>query len=603
MSIPPSRCSPTLETGASNGERASRGKLSPKYFNLSESYFALPTPPDNSDTAPPTKSSPRTTNLPLAIIPSPTSPTGFPRSPPPPLDPARRAVDPARLPLSPSTFPPLSAPSTANSASPRTDVISLFPPLQSNPPRRLADSTRLPLSPSTFSSLSATTSPRKSLSPLASAPGSIRATPSNRFTVFTPTTLVQKLLSPDSSSSKLDSILILDIRTHTAYLHRRLKSSLNICVPSTLLRRPAYGIDRVAEGLSAPERTKLSRWSTATTIIVVDLDSSSLVDGGGITSLLAKFERGGFAGTLGWVKGGFTAISEAAKSTPEGRTLLERGPVEHTPSTTTSTTSKPHLTLPPSRSNRPVLQVRDLPIAAFQQASTATFVHAGLPSATSSLGSSHSSHPPGAIDARTGARMGLGKRRSSGMEGLTLNLIPPMAAEKGLVHLPLTTTPAGETRMASNPFFDNIRQNNEVSSIILDFLSRRLTFVEGTLVDSILGESLSDRRAHPHTNFPRSPSEISLLLHRPRLDGTSFPPRSTILRSRSSGTGTTRRNDELACQRPRQGIRRRGERRRIQKVWDFCWSRIGECESLQEHLPSTSSLLLYTTATDDECVV
>lgn len=55
------------------------------------------------------------------------------------------------------------------------------------------------------------------------------------------------------------------------------------------------------------------------------------------------------------------------------------------------------------------------------------------------------------------------------MEGLTLNIIPPLAAEKGLVHLPLTTTPAGETRMASNPFFDNIRQNNEVRLVFLRY--------------------------------------------------------------------------------------------------------------------------------------
>lgn len=399
---------------AERGPEQRRVQLSPKDSNLAESYFALPSAapdddsvPGNAATSKPTRETSSTT----------TSPTAFPRSPAPPF-----AFDLARRP--PHTLSPTATPTP--------------------------------------------TTTRKSLSPLSSI-GTTR-TP---FTLFTPTTLVQKLLSPDTSTSDHSSILLLDIRTHTAYLHRRLKSSLNICVPSTLLRRPAYGIDRVAEGLQPLERTKLSKYATATTIIVLDLDSVSLVEGGGITSLLAKFLKAGFGGTLGWVKGGFAAISETAKATPEGRTLLERGPVHTTAEpaspTTTTTTTKPSLTLPLARSNRPILQVRDLPVAAFQQASTSTFVHAGLPSSTSSLGSSHSTHPPGAIDARTGARIGLGKRRSSGMEGLTLNIIPPLAAEKGLVHLPLTTTPAGETRMASNPFFDNIRQNNEVRLVFLRY--------------------------------------------------------------------------------------------------------------------------------------
>jgi hypothetical protein len=267
----------------------------------------------------------------------------------------------------------------------------------------------------------------------------------NRYIALTPKSLVSLLLESSSAStpviapttpvtnSRPTSIspIILDMRSHTSFVQSRIKSSLNICIPSTLLRRPAYGVDRILTSLSGVEHLQLSSWSNASSIIVVDSDSVGLLEGGGLSSLLLKFEQAGFTGTLGWVKGGYSAFRSEARATVAGKDLLISGAIggETIPS-------------PPSTTERvlPILQVRDLPISAFQTASTSTFVHAGLPS----------NGTPGKN------RLGLEKREDSGADTL-LNL----DIAKRVAHL--STTPAGEARMATNPFFDNIRQNTEVS--------------------------------------------------------------------------------------------------------------------------------------------
>ena len=125
-----------------------------------------------------------------------------------------------------------------------------------------------------------------------------------------------------SSLKQATSPLILDLRPHTAFVAQgRLRGSINVCVPSTLLRRPNFGLAKIAETLTSKrDRSLFSKAlnlnSTTTSqdasqvnrIIILDQESTFLSTDSIINSLLAKLEREGFKGELEWIKGGFSAL-------------------------------------------------------------------------------------------------------------------------------------------------------------------------------------------------------------------------------------------------------------------------------------------------------
>lgn len=153
---------------------------------------------------------------------------------------------------------------------------------------------------------------------------------STRFTAVSPRELVSSILSASDSSSASSSassaadLLILDIRTHTAFLDGRLTGSINVSVPSIQLRRPAFGVDRVQESLTLSEQARFARWPSCSRIVVLDQESSALVEGTGPASLLAKFEKAGFKGDLSWVKGGWSAIRNGVETLVDTKADLAR---------------------------------------------------------------------------------------------------------------------------------------------------------------------------------------------------------------------------------------------------------------------------------------
>ncbi|GAA6043307.1 hypothetical protein JCM8097_001177 [Rhodosporidiobolus ruineniae] len=360
---------------------------------------------------------------------------------------------------------------------------------------------------------------------------------SSRYTLYNPQTLFSTLQAQVSSpSSEPSSLLVLDIRTHTAFLTERLATSLNICVPSTLLRRPGFGIDRVQEGLPPAEQAVFERWASCSAIVVLDAESTSLAEGGGVASLLAKFEKAGFEGKLGWVKGGWYAVKTQLRALPPGEfdKLVEVGSPAHGGETESSSapgsrsatpvegffprgqggpsgaksvgtpSHAPGASTPGSKKHaRPVLQVRDLPIAAFQLSSTTAFASGN--GGAGGAGGPKTGHPSplptslrgtgldinlvspstsgGSAASLASQRPGMGKRRKSGNEGLLglgggggsgassaaggVSGAGGMPAQLGMGGFSMSggQPDEGQKRMSTNPFFDNIRQNSEALSL------------------------------------------------------------------------------------------------------------------------------------------
>ncbi|KAF8525141.1 protein-tyrosine phosphatase-like protein [Hysterangium stoloniferum] len=148
-------------------------------------------------------------------------------------------------------------------------------------------------------------------------------------------------------------VLILDIRPHATYTRSRIPHALSLSVPSTLLKRPAFSLDKLAEMLpSNASRRRFSRWKDASRIIVYDADSHTMPEGSNVRGLLRKFDREGFTGDLAWLKGGFAEVWR------EQRTLVDERPPSPDSGEEDETTG--------------YLCAKKLPSSAFQQASTTT---------------------------------------------------------------------------------------------------------------------------------------------------------------------------------------------------------------------------------------
>lgn len=141
--------------------------------------------------------------------------------------------------------------------------------------------------------------------PLPSKPVSSSSSPST-FTPVNPSDLAAYLAD--------SSILILDIRPHAAHTAARLHRALSLSIPSTLIKRPLFGLSKLVQMLhSSSARARFAAWPNANRILVYDADSVLVPDTSNIAGLLRKFRAEGFTGELAWVKGGFQAVWRDAR--------------------------------------------------------------------------------------------------------------------------------------------------------------------------------------------------------------------------------------------------------------------------------------------------
>ncbi|KAI9030934.1 protein-tyrosine phosphatase-like protein [Phycomyces nitens] len=113
---------------------------------------------------------------------------------------------------------------------------------------------------------------------------------------------LQSLLESDSR----DHILLIDVRSFLQFSYSRIKSAINIAIPSTILRRPSFTIDKVFTAIvSNTERECLEQWKTYDQIIIYDQSSEILSDQCSARFLASKFDLAGYHGRLCYLKGGF----------------------------------------------------------------------------------------------------------------------------------------------------------------------------------------------------------------------------------------------------------------------------------------------------------
>ncbi|KAG1810001.1 uncharacterized protein HD556DRAFT_1224172 [Suillus plorans] len=147
--------------------------------------------------------------------------------------------------------------------------------------------------------------PPKPILPPPSKPVSSSSS-SSTFIPVNPSDLAAYLADP--------SILILDIRPHAAHTAARIHRALSLSIPSTLIKRPLFGLSKLIQMLpSSSARARFAAWPTANHILVYDADSVLVPDTSNIAGLFRKFRAEGFTGELAWVKGGFQAVWRDAR--------------------------------------------------------------------------------------------------------------------------------------------------------------------------------------------------------------------------------------------------------------------------------------------------
>ncbi|KAG6820236.1 hypothetical protein H0H93_003599 [Arthromyces matolae] len=174
----------------------------------------------------------------------------------------------------------------------------------------------------------------------------------NPFLPLLPTDLPAFLADP--------RILIIDLRPPTNHAEGCLPHAISLPAPSTLLKRPLFSLERLAEMLtSSVARHRFLAFHDASRILVYDAVSTTISESSNIHGLLRKFLAAHFTGELAWLCGGFQAVCR------EQPHLIEKGPRHYEHDDDDNDDTGP---APPAQS--PALSASRLPMSAFGTLST-----------------------------------------------------------------------------------------------------------------------------------------------------------------------------------------------------------------------------------------
>ncbi|KAH9964523.1 hypothetical protein BC827DRAFT_1265795 [Russula dissimulans] len=312
------------------------------------------------------------------------------------------------------------------------------------------------------------------------------------FSPVSPTELPQILSDPDT--------LVLDIRPLPAYHTSRVPHAVPLSVPSTLLKRPLFSTQKLAEMLpNRAARRRFSHWRSAKRILVYDADSAILPEGSNILGLLRKFRAEASLSAdlqpsgaspvspkdlrLAWIKGGFQAILREQHSLLDVSLLTDDDDDDEAPSPPsfadpnhpgqsdpTSMASR-QITLSLPAANRPVLlRTKHLPMNAFTVSST-TSQRSGPVQHKHYLG-----HQAGTRDLPS-------MNPSAGSAHSRPEFISkPSLSGIGAVHQ--STSDRG-ANVAYNPFYDTIRQNFELPHGITERIPLKISRIAKDRMDDL----------------------------------------------------------------------------------------------------------------------
>ncbi|TRX97372.1 hypothetical protein FHL15_001650 [Xylaria flabelliformis] len=123
-----------------------------------------------------------------------------------------------------------------------------------------------------------------------------------------------------------DEYLLLDVRVATLYAQSRIHGALNLCIPTTLLKRATFNLEKLQNTLQTEEdQAKFGEWADVKYLIIYDNSSSEKRDAAAAMNMFKKFMNEGFCGRSCLIKGGFQAFAAAYPNLVDHKPATERG--------------------------------------------------------------------------------------------------------------------------------------------------------------------------------------------------------------------------------------------------------------------------------------
>lgn len=104
-------------------------------------------------------------------------------------------------------------------------------------------------------------------------------------------------------------VLILDLRVSPQFSKSRISNAINLCIPTTLLKRASFTVQKLSETFTNKDaKSKFDQWKEAKFIIVYDANSVQLKDATSSANTLKKFTNEKWPGATLVIRGGFNAF-------------------------------------------------------------------------------------------------------------------------------------------------------------------------------------------------------------------------------------------------------------------------------------------------------
>jgi tyrosine-protein phosphatase 2/3 len=112
-----------------------------------------------------------------------------------------------------------------------------------------------------------------------------------------------------------DDVLLLDLRVAPQYSTSKIRGALNLCIPTTLMKRPSFNTQKLRDTFAREsDREKFSKWRDCGFIAVYDSSSNNMKDAQNPINVLKKFSVEGWSGQGIILKGGFAELSKTHPS-------------------------------------------------------------------------------------------------------------------------------------------------------------------------------------------------------------------------------------------------------------------------------------------------
>ncbi|KAI1471962.1 uncharacterized protein F4812DRAFT_449768 [Daldinia caldariorum] len=122
-----------------------------------------------------------------------------------------------------------------------------------------------------------------------------------------------------------NEFLLLDVRVSSHYAQSRIRGALNLCIPTTLLKRATFNLQKLQQTLQTEEdQQKFAQWLNAKYLIVYDASSTEKRDATSAMNMFKKFTTEGFSGNSYLLRGGFHAFSAEYPSFIDHQSASER---------------------------------------------------------------------------------------------------------------------------------------------------------------------------------------------------------------------------------------------------------------------------------------